>query len=302
LKRFRTVGSAMTLAAIVAILAMSIDAVAQSRSPAAAAAPKKLPDGQPDIQGIWGGSAGGCSIETGICPEFFTGRPQRAADRTTPKSVVTDPADGKIPYQPWAAARRAEIAARVDHPVNRRGIDSRVLCFNGPPRSMYTYAYNIVQTPGYVIFAWEWSHLYRVIPLSTAARPDPGVKLLMGSSRGRWEGNTLVVETSNLNDWSWFDDMGTFHSDAMSVVERFTVQDANRIAYKATITDPKVFTRPWTIELPITHRSSLSLPMAAQGDTRFTVPTDDPYANEAWEHACVEGERAVETMLENSPR
>ena len=133
-------------------LAMTLDVRAQSQ-PSASSAVRKLANGQPDIQGIWGGSAGGCSIETGICPEFFTGRPQRGADRGTPKSVVTDPTDGKIPYQPWALARRQELLTHIDHPLTRRGVDSRVQCFNGPPRSMYTYAFNITQPAGYVIFA-----------------------------------------------------------------------------------------------------------------------------------------------------
>ena len=284
------------LAVVAAFLAGAPEASGQGVAGSAKTARALLPDGQPDIQGTWGGNAGGCSIETGICPEFFTGRPGRP-ERTEPRSVVTDPKEGKIPYRPEMQARRLEIAKHINNPQNLRGIDSRVLCFASPPRSSYNYAFNIIQTRDYLIMAWEWSHLYRVISLRGGPHPNPAVKLLMGNSRGKWEGNTLVVETANLNDWSWFDDGGSFHSDRMTLVERFTVVDGTRIDYKATITDPEVFTRPWTMELPITRRASLSLPMAPMEDVRFNVPADDPHATEPWEHACVEGERSVETML-----
>ena len=82
--------------------------------------------------------------------------------------------------------------------------------------------FQIVQTAGQIVMAWEFSHAYRIIQLD-GRRPLPGaIKLAMGHSVGRWEGNTLVVETTNINDWDWFDYTGTFHTDAMSLVERFT--------------------------------------------------------------------------------
>jgi hypothetical protein len=100
----------------------------------------------------------------------------------------------------------------------------------------------------------------------------------MGDSRGRWDGHTLVVDVGNLNDQTWFDVMASFHSDAMRVTERFTPVSAGMIEYRAVITDPKVYTRPWTLAL------------------RFQRNTE--YGSELYEEACFEAnERSLENML-----
>ena len=99
----------------------------------------------------------------------------------------------------------------------------------------------------------------------------------MGDSRGRWEGNTLVVDVTNNNDKTWFDVIGSFHSDALHVVERFTVVDAKAIDYEATIEDPKVYTRPWKLAL------------------RLERIHEKDY--ELLEEACHEGERDVQHIL-----
>jgi hypothetical protein len=311
----------------------------------------RTPDGQPDIQGGWTASATGfCSIEGGVCSDFFRGRPEPrgdagaaggTADATAaraaavgadadaikaaavaraaaaggrpdaaragaaggtdaavtraaaggralgPRQVITDPPDGKIPYQPWAAAKREEHRKNIDDPLSIRGIDSNYMCFYGPPRHNYSYGYTITQTPGFVIMTTGWSHLYRVIPLTDRPHVGADVKLMMGDARGRWEGNTLVVETTNLNDWVWFDGSGSFHSDSMRLLERFTVLDADTIDYTGTVEDPVVLTRSFTISLQLRN---LRNRMRAQGG-------DLEGAGEQWEEACVEGERAVETML-----
>ena len=101
--------------------------------------------------------------------------------------------------------------------------------------------------------------------------------MAMGDARGRWEGNTLIVETTNINDWDWLDAAATFHSDAMTAVERYTILDANTLDYKVTITDPNVFTQPWTAAFKMRR-------------------AHDP-GYEVLEHACVEGERAVDHIL-----
>ena len=130
------------------------------------------------------------------------------------------------------------------------------------------------------MLAWERSGEYRIIPLnSKAPRLPQNVKLHMGDARGRWEGNTLVVETTNLNDWSWLDSKGTIHSDAMSLVERFEIVDAKTMNYRVTVTDPKVLTRPFTMAFTMKQAH-------APGD-----------GHQIMETACVEGERALEAIV-----
>ena len=124
----------------------------------------------------------------------------------------------------------------------------------------------------------EWSHAFRVIPLD-ANRPHlpSNVKLSMGDARGHWEGNTLVVDTENINDWDWLDATGTFHSSAMSMVERFAFTDSRTMEYTVTIADPKVLTRPFTVKLPYERLNR-------------------PAGFETYEEACVEGTKSVDKV------
>lgn len=248
----------------------------------------RTPDGQPDIQGFWATDAYAADMETGLPDdETATLQAQGAVDRSKAVSLVIDPPDGRIPYQPWAAARRVSIPTfrrgetSRGTPATVRDIRPRTFCLHGTPRNMVT-DFQVVQTPQYVILMWEFNHAYRIIPLDNRPRLPAAVKLAMGDSRGRWEGNTLVVDTTNMNDWDWFDYTGTFHSDAISLTERFTVVDDKRIQYRATVTDPVVFTRPWTYAVEL---------------TRTRTPTD---GYELLEHACVEGERGVSALLEEA--
>jgi hypothetical protein len=131
--------------------------------------------------------------------------------------------------------------------------------------------------PGKVILTYEFNHAYRVIPVDGTPHIAENIKLWMGDSRGRWEGNTLVVDVTNHNDRTWFDLVGSFHSDALQVVERYTIVDPDRIDYQATITDPKVFTQPWTIAFSLTRNKQPGF--------------------EHLEMACHEGERSLGLML-----
>jgi hypothetical protein len=126
-------------------------------------------------------------------------------------------------------------------------------------------------------------HTFRVIPINAGAHLPENVKLWMGDSRGRWEGNTLVVDVANNNDQTWFDIVGDFHSDALRVAERFTPSDADTIEYKAVMTDPKVYTRPWTMALRLQRMKD--------------------YGSELWEEACHENnERSLEGLLHRPGR
>jgi hypothetical protein len=283
------VGSAISLLAAGALwILVPLPAAGQAAPPSSPAPAVTLTaDGHPDIQGWWETSAYAADMETGL-PDEETATIQGAERPDAAKAVsnVIDPADGRIPYQPWAAARRVAIPtfrrgeSSKGVPKSVRDIRPRTFCLHGTPRNMVS-DFEIVQTPGLTVLVWEFSHAYRTIRLD-GRKPLPAtVKLAMGHSVGRWEGNTLVVETTNLNDWDWFDYTGTFHSDAMTLVERFTVVDANTIDYRATVTDPKVFTKPWTFRIPLNKRRM------APG-------------YELMEHACVEGERGVEYLLRQS--
>ena len=273
-------------ASVLLVLGTITGAAAQTAAPVA-----RTPDGQPDIQGYWTEEAGGpdaVNVENG----FQTADSLRVQGWTearlaarVPVSAIIDAPGGRIPYQPWAQKRREEIFHRyggddiTGEPQSVRDVSSELLCVIGTPRLMFFADFQIVQTPQFIVMSWERSSDFRVIPLFNRS-PLPGkVKLHNGDSRGHWEGNTLVIETSNLNDWSWFDSKGSFHTDAMTLVERLTVKDPKTIDYKVTVTDPQAFTQPWTMNFTLKQRH----------------PPAEHY--EIYETACVSGERALDSIL-----
>jgi len=156
---------------------------------------------------------------------------------------------GKIPYQPWAEKKRNENAA------NWPADDPEVKCYMpGVPRANYLpFPFQIVQTPTHVLITYEFASASRIIYLN---RPDfeSPMDTWMGHSRGRWEGDTLVVDVTSFNGQTWLDRAGNFHSDQLHVVERFTPASADSLRYEATIEDPKVYTRPWKISMPLYRR------------------------------------------------
>jgi len=196
----------------------------------------RLPDGRPDLQGIWQvRNRASYDLEDHVARH---GMPPG-------RSVVEG---GTIPYQPSALARKRENFA------NRATADPLAQCYlPGVPRIMYMeFPFQIFQTRDHVAMTFEWQQVYRLIP-TNGSKPTDGLEFWMGDSRGRWEGDTLVVEVTNHNDQTWFDMAGNFHSTALRVTERYTMRDRDTIEYSATIEDPKVFTRPWTIRMPM-HR------------------------------------------------
>ena len=259
----RSIGLPVAIGAVAAAVSvMSVLFRADAQTTAAQAwEPSRTPDGQPDIQGYWRYRS-----ESSEAYAFFTlegllveqSRFQwfmnRGIDRKEPfASVVVDPPDGKIPYQPWALARRNELIVLSQNPTAPEHVDPRAFCFlAGVPRqtfeAMGAGPHQIVQSGGYVVMLWQWAHSYRLIPLDGRPHVPANIKLWQGDSRGRWEGMTLTVDTTNQNG-KWLDFIGDFHSDALHVGERFTIVDVDTIRYEATLDDPKVFTRPWTIRL-----------------------------------------------------
>jgi len=203
------------------------------REKAKAFTPPRTPEGVPDLQGFWGriGARTANNIE-----EHAAGY-----DGTGGRSLIIDPPDGRIPYQAWARAKVDNHWEIYWNPIQECIPDT-------PPRESYTAgAIQVVQSPGYVFIMTEQVGTYRVIP--TTPRPHVGsnIHLYMGDPRGRWEGNTLVVDVTNMKDRVWLDHMGNTFSESASLVERFTMFHQDVILYEVTITDPAVYTRPWTM-------------------------------------------------------
>jgi hypothetical protein len=155
---------------------------------------------------------------------------------------------GDIPYLPAAAAKKKENFE------NRLTADPEVKCYlPGVPRATYMpYPLQIVQTPQNVLIAYEYAGATRTIYMDKVP-PNP-VDSWMGHSVGHWEGDTLVVDVTRLNDQTWFDRAGNFHSDALHVVERYTPLSPDALTYEVTIEDPKVFSRPWKMSMPLYRR------------------------------------------------
>ena len=156
--------------------------------------------------------------------------------------------DGPIPYKPEALAQKKK------NQENWLTSDPEIKCYlPGVPRATYiAQPFRIFQNSTQIFFAYQFAGAVRNIYLK-----DPGpapVDSWMGQSVGHWEGNTLVVDVTGMNDQTWFDRAGNFHSDALHVVERYTLKNHDLISYEATIEDPNVFTRPWKISMPLYRR------------------------------------------------
>lgn len=194
--------------------------------------PPQTADGVPDIQGYWERAYTSQDIEEHGADQF---------NIVAGPSIVLDTPDRKIPYQPWAMALKKDMVARYISPL--------AACLPpGVPR--YAIApgpHVVIQTPGYVVHMLEFSHSHRIIPTTAQPHVGSGIRLYLGDSRGRWEGNTLVVDVRNSNGLTWIDNAGNFFSDHLRVVERYTMVDADTIHYQARIEDPQVYTRPWTM-------------------------------------------------------
>jgi hypothetical protein len=236
-------------AALAAMLLTTQTIAAQSSLPI-----RRLPDGKPDISGYYMADAGGANY----------GLEKRAQEFLIPASRghIVDPPDGQLPYQPWA---EAEQRSRLQP---HRGYDDPTAhCFvGGVPRSMYVPApHHILQPPGYVVILFERMS-WRTIPLDGRAHLPDTIRLWQGDSVGRWEGDTLVVETRNLNGKTWLNEYGDVVSHAQTVVERFIPVDADTVTYRATVTDPLVYTRPWTLEMPLKRQAEELLEVACHED------------------------------------
>jgi hypothetical protein len=200
----------------------------------------------------------GAEADVGSYNEVFFDRGAHLVkvDGSSRTSLIIDPPDGKIPPLTPTAQKRvddARAAVRM-HPADRpsdRSLAERCILWRtaGPPMmpGPYNNEYQIIQTPGYVTILVEMIHDARIIPLDGSKHLSPDVQLWMGDPRGHWEGDTLVVDTTNFTDKTKF----SGSSDKLHLVERFTRVDTDTILYKFTVDDPSSFTKPWTAEFPL---------------------------------------------------
>ncbi len=280
---------------------------------------KRTPDGQPDIQGIWSNATitpferpVALGNKAFLTEEEAAKAEQRAADnrhdraprpgevgdynnlwldsgtqvvKTRQTSLVVDPPDGRVPLTPAAEARRDYNHAHEGDSYVYMSVWDRCIT-RGVPAGMfpagYNNAYQIIQTPGQVVIISEMIHDVRVVPIDGGPHPAANVRMWDGDSRGHWEGNTLVVDTTNFNDKGWIATSaatgrvkGIMQTEATHVVERFRRTDADTLSYEVTIEDPNMYTRSWKVAIPFFR--------------------DDDYR--MYEYACHEGNEAPVLIL-----
>lgn len=258
------IGGALVGALVAAAAAMFVMPERSSDQGTPVARMPRIGD-RPNFSGIWQTNneahwdlqaheaRAGAVMQPGVYPYEFAQVPAApslpfGAAGGVPGSLGVVDGDGQIPYTPEALARKRENAAHwLDW-------DPELKCqLPGVPRAMYMpYPYQIVQSSNEIHMFFAFSNAARVIHFDTVEPPP--VPQWMGHSVGKWEGDTLVIEVTDLTAEPWFDRAGNFHSDAMKVTERYALTSPDLINYEATIEDPKVFTRPWKISMPIYRR------------------------------------------------
>ena len=255
--------------------------------------PSRTPDGQPDLQGIWvnfdstpfetplaqAPASPRPAADVGPAPEFAVHDSPTSKAR---RSMVVDPPDGRVPVMKWAEDKRDYDLAHIpDAPQHET---PWVRCITrGHPAGMfpagYNTAYEIIQIPGHVVFVFEMIHETRIVPIDGRPRLGEAIKQWNGEPRGRWEGDTLVVESTNYNNKGSVATSaatgrmrGIPQTEAMRVVERFTRVDANTINYSVTIDDPKVYTRPWTVALPLNRDDNYQMLEYSCHEGNYALP------------------------------
>ena len=203
-------------------------------------------DGKPDLNGIWE------ALNTANWD--IQDHAARAGPMVALGAAFSVPAGlgvvegNEIPYLPAAAAKKKENA---EHWL---AADPEIKCYlPGVPRATYMpYPFQIIQTPHYILMAYEFAAASRTIYMNSSQKSPNDT--WMGWSVGHWEGDTLVVDVTSFNDQTWFDRAGNFHSDALHVVERYTRISPDALDYEVTIEDPKAFSRPWKMRMPLYRR------------------------------------------------
>jgi len=255
--RYRFTGAvvAMTLAAAVSLTVTSTAQQGRGNAPAAPAAgqgrgqaarPAQIA-GRPNMNGVWQAvSSAHWNLEdhSAAATPFW----QLGAMFAIPAGQSVIVGGGSIPYLPAGLKKREE---------NMKGwpkSDPEAKCYMaGIPRSTYMpYPFQIVQGQKDILFVYEYASSNRIVHMDKPS--EPPVDSWMGWSNGKWDGNTLVIEVTGNNDQTWFDRAGNHHTEALKVTERYTMMGDNHIQYEATIEDPKTFSKPWQIRMPLYRR------------------------------------------------
>lgn len=281
--------------------------------------PPRTPDGHPDLQGIWtnptitpferpANLAGKSQLSENEAAQLEERAAENRVDRppaagdvgnynqvwfdsgtkvvaTHQTSLVIDPADGRVPVKPSAEARRDYYLAHNSDSYEYMSPWDRCIT-RGVPGAMfpagYNNAYQIIQIPGYVVILSEMIHNARIIPVDGRPHAPASIRQWDGDSRGHWEGDTLVVDTTNYNGKGWISTSaaggrikGIPQSQSLHVIERFRRVDATTIAYEVSIDDPEEYTKPWKVSIPLV------------GDPSYKI----------FEYACHEGNEAMGDIL-----
>jgi hypothetical protein len=252
-----TAAAAAAVIAVVLVAAMPLS----GQAPAAAYRAPRTPDGHPDLNGIWQAmNEANYDVQTHMARPAMQLRagpygPVPAAPvlafgavGSVPPGIGVVEGDGELPYLPAALAKKKENQA------NWVTSDPEVKCYlPGVPRANYMpFPFQIFQSPKAIFIAYEYAGAVRNVYLK-----DPGpapVDSWMGQSVAKWEGETLVIDVTGFNDQSWFDRAGNHHSDKLHVVERYMRTSPDVITYEATIDDPKTFSKPWKMSMPLYRR------------------------------------------------
>ena len=282
---------------------VSQPAAAQNRQEPAAATnagpPGRTADGQPDIRGSWTKQGAGTKefnvVYAPVTPNNRSGYPvigifddgtvgfkanlrETRGEDVVREGIVDLEPDGGLPWHPWAFEERKAKTKKLMDPESLADLQPGQRCM--APSVNKLGSPKILQSPGKVVMVYN--DVYRIIPLDGRPHVGTAMRLFSGNPRGRWEGNTLIVESTNFTGMTWHNMTGLFESDVMRIIERFTVVDADTMEYEITVDDPELFTRTWTT------RGSF------QRDRR------DPKDSDFLEIACHEGNvvgRALESSL-----
>jgi hypothetical protein len=242
---FRITRASAKATAKAAIIALCISAVATAGQAQAYKAARTA-DGKPDLNGIWEAlNTANWDIQDHAAKMGPVVALGAAFSIPAGRGVVEG---NEVPYLPEAAAKKKENAEKW------LTSDPEIKCYlPGVPRANYMpYPFQIFQSPQYILMAYEFAGANRTIYMNSKQKSPNDT--WMGWSVGHWEGDTLVVDVTSFNDQTWFDRAGNFHSDALHVVERYTRVSPDALDYEATIEDPKVFSRPWKMRMPLYRR------------------------------------------------